>query len=157
MLLDPLLQVNISTSMMANIERSWCWSNCPWKMRCCLRFGLGRLLQPFGSIWKRHEIANKSWVFFLKNMFSITMSEGASLHEHSLKIKDIWEQLEAIGRKMAEEDTVVITLKISPRSYEYFIETMNIIATDVDQSLESYAISSCNRIRGRNSLGAVVR
>lgn len=34
----------------------------------------------------------------MKNtLFSITMSEGASLQEHLLKIKDIFDQVEAIG------------------------------------------------------------
>jgi len=80
-----------------------------------------------------HEISDKGRAFFLKNMlFSIKMSEGASLQEHLLKIKDIREQLEAIGRKMAEEDMVVITLNSLPGSYEHFIETLNITATDVD-------------------------
>ena len=65
-------------------------------------------------------------------LFSIKMSEGASLQEHLLKIKDIREQLEAIGRKMAEEDMVVITLNSLPRSYKHFIETPNITATDID-------------------------
>ena len=59
------------------------------------------------------------------------MSEDASLQEHLLKIKDIREQLEAIGRKMEEEDMVVIMLKSLP-AYEHFIETLNIIATNVD-------------------------
>jgi hypothetical protein len=40
--------------------------------------------------------------------------------------------LEAIDQKMEEEDMVVITLKILPRAYEHFIETLNITATDVD-------------------------
>jgi hypothetical protein len=89
------------------------------------------------TIWKQlketHEISDKGRAFFLKNMlFSIKMSEGASLQEHLLKIKDIWEQLEAIGRKMAEEDMVVITLNNLPGSYEHFIETLNITDTDVD-------------------------
>jgi hypothetical protein len=59
------------------------------------------------TIWKQfketHEISDKGQAFFLKNMlFLIKMSDGASLQEHLLKIKDIREQLEAIGRKMAE-------------------------------------------------------
>jgi hypothetical protein len=33
---------------------------------------------------------------------------------------------------MAEEDMVVITLNNFPRSYEHFIETLNITATDFD-------------------------
>jgi hypothetical protein len=46
------------------------------------------------AIWKQlketHEISDKGQAFFLKNMlFSIKMSEGASLQEHLLKIKDI--------------------------------------------------------------------
>jgi hypothetical protein len=45
-------------------------------------------------IWKQlketHEISDKGQTLFLKNMlFSINMSEGASLQEHLLKIKDI--------------------------------------------------------------------
>ena len=89
------------------------------------------------TIWKHlkelHETLDKSRAFFLKNMlFSIMMSEGAPLHEHLLKIKDIQEQLEAIGQKMEEGDMVVITLKNLPQAYEHFIETLNIIATNVD-------------------------
>ena len=64
-------------------------------------------------------------------LFSIMMSEGASLQEHLLKIKDLQEQLEAIGRKMEEED-MVITLKNLPRAYEHFIDILNITATNVD-------------------------
>jgi hypothetical protein len=46
------------------------------------------------TIWKHlkdlHETSDKGRAFFLKNMlFSITMSEGASLQEHLLKIKDM--------------------------------------------------------------------
>ena len=55
-----------------------------------------------------------------------------SLQEHLTKIKDIRDQLEAIGRKMEEEDMVVITLKSLPSSYEHFIETLNITSTNVD-------------------------
>ena len=55
-----------------------------------------------------------------------------SLQEHLLKIKDIKDQLEANGRTMEEEDMVVITLKSLPPSYEHFIETINITATNVD-------------------------
>jgi hypothetical protein len=69
-----------------------------------------------------HEISDKGRALFLNNMlFSIKMSEGASLQEHLPKIKDIREQLEAIGRKMEEEDMVVITLNSLSRSYEHFI------------------------------------
>ena len=82
------------------------------------------------AIWKQlkdtHEISDKGRAFFLKNMlFSIKMSEGASLQENLLKIKDIWE-------KMEEEDMVVIALNNLLGSYEHFIETLNIIATNVD-------------------------
>jgi hypothetical protein len=42
------------------------------------------------TIWKKlketHEISDKGRALFLKNMFSIKMSEGASLQEHLLKI-----------------------------------------------------------------------
>jgi hypothetical protein len=80
-----------------------------------------------------HEISDKGHAFFLKNMlFSIKMSEGASLQEYLLKIKGIREQLEAISQKMEEEDMVVITLNILPGSYKHFIETLNITATDID-------------------------
>ena len=55
-----------------------------------------------------------------------------SLQEHLLKIKDIKDHLEAIGHAIEEEDMVVITLKSLPSSYEHFIETLNITATNVD-------------------------
>ena len=90
----------------------------------------------------------------MKNMlFSVMMSEGASLQEHLLKIKDVWEQLETTGQKMEEKDMVVITLKRLPRAYEHFIETLNIQM--LTSSLESCAISSYNRTEGRNNLVVV--
>jgi hypothetical protein len=70
------------------------------------------------NIWKHlkelHETLNKDKAFFSKNMlFSIAMDENASLQEHLLKIKDIREQLSTIGRKMEEEDMVVINEKLT--------------------------------------------
>lgn len=48
-----------------------------------------------------HETSDKSHAFFLKNMlFSIMMDEKTTLQAHLTKIKDIHDQLEAIGRKM---------------------------------------------------------
>ena len=92
--------------------------------------------KDFAAIWKHlkdlHETSDKGFAFMKNMLFSIMMSEGASLLEHLLKIKDIQEQLEAIGRKMEEEDMVVIMLKSLPQAYEHFIETLNITATNVD-------------------------
>ena len=73
------------------------------------------------DIWKYlkelHETFHKSRAFFLKNhLFSIMMDERMSLQEHLMKIKDICNQLEAIGQTMEEEDMVVITLKSLPTS-----------------------------------------
>lgn len=88
------------------------------------------------EIWEHlktlHETSDKSRAFFLKNMlFSIVMDEHKSLQDHLNRIKEIRDQLEAIDRKM-EEDMVVITLKSLPKSYEHFVETLNITSTDVD-------------------------
>ena len=41
-------------------------------------------------------------------------------------------QLLAIDRKTEEEDVVVITLRSLPKSYEHFIETLNITSSSVD-------------------------
>lgn len=60
------------------------------------------------------------------------MDERKSLQEHLNRIKDIREQLEAIGRNMEEEDMVVITLKSFPKTYGHFVETLNITSTSVD-------------------------
>jgi hypothetical protein len=99
------------------------------------------------TIWTHlkdlHETSDKGRAFFLKNMlFSMMMDEHASLQEHLLKIKDIREQLMAIGRKMEEEDMVVITLKSLPRAYEHFIETLNITSTNVDLKFDEL----CNKL-----------
>jgi len=59
-------------------------------------------------------------------------SSWRTLHDHLLKIKKIWEKLEAIGRKVEEKDTLVIMLKNLPHAYQHFIETLNITAMDVD-------------------------
>lgn len=46
--------------------------------------------------------------FFLENMwFSIIMDEKMSLQDHLKKIKDICDQLQAIGCTMEEENMVV--------------------------------------------------
>lgn len=45
-----------------------------------------------------HETSDKSRAFFLKKMlFSIMMDEKSSIQAHLTKIKDICDQLEAIG------------------------------------------------------------
>lgn len=60
-------------------------------------------------------MSDKSRAFFLKNMlFSIMIDEKTSIQAHILKIKDIHDQLQAIGHTMVEEDMVVITLKAFP-------------------------------------------
>ncbi len=80
-----------------------------------------------------HETSDKSRAFFLKNtLFSIVMDERTSLQAHLNRIQEIRDQLLAIGRKMEEEDIVVITLRSLPNSYEHFIETLNITSTGVD-------------------------
>jgi len=37
---------------------------------------------------------------------------------------------------MEEDDMVVITLKVLPRAYEHFIETLNITTTNVDTKFD---------------------
>ena len=44
-------------------------------------------------------------------------------------------QLLAIGCNMEEGDIVVITLRSLPKSYEHFIETLNIPSSGVDMKL----------------------
>lgn len=58
------------------------------------------------------------------------MDERKSLLEHLNWIKDIRDQLEVVGRTM--EDMVVIKLKSLLKSYEHFVETLNITSTGVD-------------------------
>ena len=60
------------------------------------------------------------------------MDERTALQAHLNRIQEIRDQLLAIGRKMEEEDIVVITLRSLPKSYEHFIETLNITSTGVD-------------------------
>lgn len=80
-----------------------------------------------------HETSDKTRAFFLKStLFSIFTDEGTSLQTHPNRIQEIRDALLAIGRKMEEEDIVVITLKSLPKSYEHFIETLNVTSTGVD-------------------------
>ena len=74
-------------------------------------------------------------------LFSITIDVSASLEEHLLKIKDIWEQFNAIDRKSEKEDVVVITLKKLPLAYEHFIETLYITSMSVDLKFDEL----CNK------------
>lgn len=60
------------------------------------------------------------------------MDEHTSLQAHLNRIQEIRDQLLAISRKMEEEDIVVITLWSLPKSYEHFIETLNITSSGVD-------------------------
>jgi len=69
------------------------------------------------------------------------MDDQMSLQGHLTKIKDISDQLTAIGRKM-EEDMVVITLKSLPPSYEHFIETLNITSSNVSLTFPDL----CNKL-----------
>ena len=109
------------------------------------------------EIWQQlkelHETSDKSRAFFLKNqLFSIMMDEHMSLQEHLNKIKDIRDQLEAIGRTMEEEDMVVITLKSLPKSYEHFIETLNI--TNVDLKFSDLCTKLLQKDRWKQQFGS---
>eukprot|EP00253_Pinus_taeda_P005669 PITA_05669 len=111
------------------------------------------------EIWQQlkdlHETSNKSRAFFLKNqLFSIMMDEHVPLQEHLNKIKDIRDQLEAIGRTMEEEDLVVITLKSLPQSYEHFIETLNITATNVDLKFPDLCTKLMQQDRWKQQFGS---
>jgi len=111
------------------------------------------------EIWQQlkdlHETSDKSRAFFLKNqLFSIMMDEHVSLQEHLNKIKDIRDQLEAIGRTMEEEDLVVITLKSLPQSYEHFIETLNITATNVDLKFPDLCTKLMQQDRWKQQFGS---
>ena len=82
------------------------------------------------------------------------MDEHVSLQEHLNKIKDIRDQLEAIGRTMEEEDLVVITLKSLPPSYEHFIETLNITATNVDIKFPDLCTKLMQQDRWKQQFGS---
>lgn len=87
--------------------------------------------------------SNKGKAFFLKNMlFSIMIDDKMSLQDHLKKIKDICDQLEAIGCKMEEEDMVVIMLKSLPQSYQNFIKTVNSMSANVDLKFDEL----CNKL-----------
>lgn len=96
---------------------------------------------PFGKtaakIWALlkglHDTSDKSRAFFLKNtLFSIIMDEWTPLQAHLNRMWEIHDQLLSINHKMEEEDIVVITLQCLPKSYEHFIETLNITSSGVD-------------------------
>ena len=111
------------------------------------------------EIWKHlkelHETSDKSRAFFLKNqLFSIMMDEHISLQEHLNKIKAIRDQVEAIGRTMEEEDMVVITLKSLPKSYEHFIETLNITSTNVDLKFPELCTKLLQQDRWKQQFGS---
>eukprot|EP00253_Pinus_taeda_P013936 PITA_13936 len=111
------------------------------------------------EIWQQlkelHETSDKSRAFFLKNqLFSIMMDEHMSLQEHLNRIKDIRHQLEAIGRTMEEEDMVVITLKSLPKSYEHFIETLNITTTNVDLKFPELCTKLLQQDRWKQQFGS---
>lgn len=80
----------------------------------------------------RHSTKAKLYSFLKNQLFSIVMDERMFLQKHLTKIKDIRDQLKVFGQKMEEEDMIVITLKSLPKSYEKFIETLNIISMNVD-------------------------
>lgn len=77
-----------------------------------------------------------------------------SLQGHFNKIKDIRDQLEAIGRTMEEEDMVVITLKSLPKPYEHFIETLNITSTNVDLKFLELCTKLMSQDRWKQQFGS---
>jgi hypothetical protein len=52
------------------------------------------------------------------------MDEGDSISEHLLKLKEIDVQFLAIGRKVAKQDMVVITLKGLPHPLKTFLRLL---------------------------------
>lgn len=102
-----------------------------------------------------HETSNKSRALFHKNMlFLIMMDVKMSLQNHLMKIKDIHNQLKAIGCKIEEEDMVVITLKSLPRFYEHFIETLNISSTNHDIKFDELCNKLLQRDRSKKQFGS---
>lgn len=61
-------------------------------------------------------------------------------------MKDIREQLLAIGCKMEEEDMMVITLKSLSRAYVHFLETLNVTTTNVASQFDEL----CNKLSWRD-------
>ena len=96
------------------------------------------------SLWKKlkskYETSDKGRTLYLKNLlYSTKLVEGASVSEHLLKLKDIKDQLLAIGKEVEEEDMVVVVLNNLPPSFEHFVETINMTA---DEDLTFDQVSS---------------
>ena len=65
--------------------------------------------------FERETLANK--MLLKKQYFRSEMKEGASVYQHLKHMKDITDELAAIGALIAEEDKVVIFLGSLPRSF----------------------------------------
>lgn len=70
-------------------------------------------------------------------------------------IKDIREQLLAIGWKIEKEDMVVFMLKSLSCAYEHFIETLNITYTYVDQKFNELWNNLFQQDRWKKYFGSI--
>lgn len=72
--------------------------------------------------YERKTLANK--LFLKKTYFRCVMSEGVSVQEHLKHMKELTDQIAAIGVAIAEEDQVVTLLGSLPASYSTLVTAL---------------------------------
>ena len=72
-----------------------------------------------------YETTNSNRILFLKTkLLSMKMEANENIVTYVSRIKDLCDQLNAIGDKVSNTDMVTITLKGLIRDYQYFVSSL---------------------------------
>ena len=110
--------------------------------------------QP-GQAWKalrnhfeRDTLANK--LLLKKRYFRSEMKEGTSVEKHLKNMKELTEQLAAIGAPIDEEDQVVTLLGSLPKSYSTFVTALQARETVSLTYLQQALTQEEQKLQGRD-------
>ena len=69
-------------------------------------------------------------IFIERSCIPLEWKKRQNMTEHIIYIKTMSERLQAIDDRIAEKDLVIFLISSLPKKYNYFIETLKIIAED---------------------------
>jgi hypothetical protein len=101
--------------------------------------------------YERETLANK--LFLKKRYFRTEMKEGALMESHLKHMKEITDQLAAIGAPISQEDQVVTLLGSLPRSYSTLVTALEARGDDLTLTFVQQALvqEEQKRLNGRGS------
>lgn len=106
------------------------------------------------SQFERDTVANK--LFLKKKYFRCEMKEGEKINDHLKRLKELTDQLGAIGSKIEEEDQIVTLLGSLPASYATVVTALETKMDDLKLQFVQQALinEEQKRVHTEDSLGS---